>query len=209
MNKSHDVIDGDGLLDIARAAVDMEGRAVLEVSNQIDDTMLETIAMIERSEGKVFVTGAGTSGTIAHRFAHLLSVSGTPAVYLHAMDALHGSMGAIEPDDVIITISKGGESDEVNQLCQLLKEKGVGVIGIGEHPESTFAGLVDVFVRLHSIDGADPYNKLAMGSTLVAEAWGDALARALMVVHGWDEESSLKLHPAGAVGKFAKAHHVF
>ena len=127
MNKSHDVIDGDGLLDIARAAVDMEGRAVLEVSNQIDDTMLETIAMIERSEGKVFVTGAGTSGTIAHRFAHLLSVSGTPAVYLHAMDALHGSMGAIEPDDVIITISKGGESDEVNQLCQLLKEKGVGV----------------------------------------------------------------------------------
>ena len=185
MNKSHDVIDGDGLLDIARAAVDMEGRAVLEVSNQIDDTMLETIAMIERSEGKVFVTGAGTSGTIAHRFAHLLSVSGTPAVYLHAMDALHGSMGAIEPDDVIITISKG------------------------EHPESTFAGLVDVFVRLQTIDGADPYNKLAMGSTLVAEAWGDALARALMVVHGWDEESSLKLHPAGAVGKFAKAHHVF
>ncbi|MBT1182286.1 SIS domain-containing protein [Bifidobacterium sp. CP2] len=204
-----DTISGPQLLDIARNAAEIEGKAVLEVVGQIDESMLATIDMIERSTGKVFVTGAGTSGTIAHRFAHLLSVSGTPAIYLHAMDALHGSMGAIEPNDVIITISKGGESDEVNQLCRLLKEKGVGVIGIGEHAESTFAGIVDIFVLLHTIDGADPYNKLAMGSTLVAEAWGDALARALMVVHGWDEESSLKLHPAGAVGKYAKEHHVF
>lgn len=209
MNTHQESLTAEQLLAIARDAAAVEGRAVSEVVNQIDESLLSTVNMIENSTGKVFVTGAGTSGTIAHRFAHLLSVSGTPAIYLHAMDALHGSMGAIEPNDVIITISKGGESDEVNQLCRLLKEKGVGVIGIGERPESSFAGIVDVFVHLHTIDGADPYNKLAMGSTLVAEVWGDALARVLMQVHGWDETSSLKLHPAGAVGKYAKEQHVF
>ncbi|WP_115728163.1 KpsF/GutQ family sugar-phosphate isomerase [Actinomyces culturomici] len=191
------------LLVIARRGASIEANAVAEVEQQIDESLVEAARLIDSSAGKVIVVGSGTSGTIGRRLAHLLSVSGTPGLYVHPMDALHGTMGAIESDDVVIALSKGGESDEINQLCRLLDAQGCVIIGIGENPESTLAGLSRLYIHLHTIDQADPENTLAMGSTLVTAVWGDALARVLMHMHGWRVEQSLRIHPAGAVGKHA------
>lgn len=199
--------ESEELLDVARRGAIVEAEAVAGVEKQIDESLCETAAIIEASTGKVIVIGSGTSGTIGRRMAHLLSVSGTPSVYIHPMDALHGTMGAIEPEDVVIALSKGGESEEINQLCRLLLDEGCRVIGVGESPRSSLASLSTLYVHLHTVDGADPENTLAMGSTLVTAVWGDALARVLMHIHGWQVEQSLKIHPAGAVGKHAAEAH--
>ncbi|QPK81747.1 SIS domain-containing protein [Schaalia sp. ZJ405] len=196
-------MEDNKILQIARDGARLEARAVACVENQIDDSVINVARLIDQARGKVIVVGSGTSGTIARRLAHLLSVSGTPGVFVHPMDALHGTMGAIEGDDVLIALSKGGESDEINSLCSLLSEQGTTIIGIGEQSESTLARLSDVFVCLHTADGADPENVLAMGSTLVTAIWGDALARVLMAMHGWTVDESIRIHPAGAVGKNA------
>lgn len=196
--------DSGRIIEVARQAAAAEARAVGQVSGEIDDSLVDVLRLIRSRDGKVLVTGAGTSGTVARRMAHLLSVSGTPSLFIHPMDALHGTMGAIEPDDVLIALSKGGESDEINQLCALAGRKGTAIVGIGERPQSTFAGVCDIYVCLHTADGGDPRNVLAMGSTLVAAAWGDALTRALMHVNSWTLSESLEIHPAGAVGKSAR-----
>lgn len=193
--------DDDELLNIARTGARIEARAVADVEKQIDATLVEAARLIDAASGKVIVLGSGTSATIARRFAHLLSVSGTPSVYIHPMDALHGTMGAIEADDIVIALSKGGESDEINQLCRLLIAQGCQVIGIGEDADSSLARLSTLFILLHTLDDADPGNTLAMGSTLVAAVWCDAVTRTLMRMHGWEVSQSLRIHPAGAVGK--------
>ncbi len=209
-NPRSDKVSDEQLIEVAREAAQLEVQAVAQVVQQIDGTLPEVIRLIKsRPEGKVLITGGGTSSHIARRMAHLLAVSGTPALFVHSMDALHGTMGAIEPRDVLIAISKGGESDEINQLCTLVRDKGTAIIGIGEHPESTLASISDVFVHLHTIDGGDPGNALAMGSTLLAALWGDALARTLMSVNSWKLADSLAIHPAGYVGKMSASldHH--
>ncbi|MGI6879545.1 SIS domain-containing protein [Microbacterium sp. gxy059] len=189
------------MLAAAREAASAEAAAIQGVAEQIDESLVAVIEIITALKGKVLVTGGGTSSTIARRMAHLLSVSGTPSLFVHAMDALHGTMGAIEPDDLLIALSKGGESDEINQLCRMVGEKGTVVVGIGERPESTLARLSDVFVPLRTAEGADPGGILAMGSTLVAATWGDALARTLMRMRDWETGDSIGIHPAGYVGK--------
>lgn len=191
------------MIAIAKHAADLECQAIDKVSEQINASLPQVVRLIESREGKVLVTGGGTSSMIARRLAHLLSVSKTPSLFIHAMDALHGTMGAIEPHDILIAISKGGESDEVNNLCQLVKAQGTAIVGIGEHPTSTLATLSDVFVTLHTGEEGDPANAIAMGSTLVAALWGDALTRTLMILNGWTLEESIAIHPAGYVGKMA------
>lgn len=194
----------DQITEMAREEAIAETHAVSQVVDQITQTLPEVIHLIESADGKVLITGGGTSSAIARRMAHLLSVTGTPALFVHSMDALHGTMGAIEPRDVLIAISKGGESDEINQLVGLVREKGTKIVGIGEHPESTLASLSDVYVDLLTVEGGDPGNALAMGSTLVTAVWGDALARTLMHLNGWKIKDSVNLHPAGYVGKKAE-----
>ena len=197
-------LDRDEVLKVAREAAQLEVDAVAAVPGQIDDSLVDVIELILARPGKVIVIGAGTSGSVARRLAHLLSVSGTPAVFIPPADALHGTMGAVEPQDVLIGFSKGGESDEINNLSRLLKETGTAIVGVGEAPGSTHAQLSDVYVAVKTSDQADPENILAMGSTLVASTWGDALTRALMYLHDWDVHESLRIHPGGAVGKHAE-----
>lgn len=192
------------LLNNARRYVEIEGQAVMATAARLEESFVEVAGIISSAKGKVFVTGAGTSSFIARRMAHLMSVSGTPAVFVHAMDALHGTMGAIEQDDVLIGISKSGESDEVCQLAAAMKDKNVRTIGLTEGGSSRLSSIVDVVCLLSTPGGADPGNFIAMGSTLVAAVWGDALARTLMDIRGWQLEGSLDLHPAGGVGKRAE-----
>lgn len=192
---------GSEVLEAAREAIRREGSGVAGVADRIDDTFLEVVALLQSCTGKVFVTGSGTNGAVARRMAHLLSVCGTPSLFLPGMDALHGTMGAVVAGDVLITISRGGESSELNDLSARVRQRGVPVVALTAAPESTLARLADISVVLDADDEVDPGGVIAMGSTLIAAVWGDALALVLMRLRGYGWDEVLFTHPAGAVGK--------
>ena len=191
-------------LEAARDAVRREAAGVLAVADQLDESFVAAADLLEHCAGKVFVVGSGTSGTIARRMAHLLAVSGTPSVFVHPMDALHGTMGAFAGDDILIGISRGGETTEINELMVLAQKRGMRVIGLAAERDSTRGRGADLTVVLTTEGGGDPGGVIAMGSTLVTAVWGDALAYVLMrrKNYGWDQV--LETHPAGAVGKITE-----
>lgn len=193
--------DAAAMLDAAREAVRLEAAGVLAVVDQIDESFVAVVELLSATTGKVFVVGSGTSGAIARRMAHLLAVSGTPSVFVHPMDALHGTMGAFARGDVLIGISRGGETAEINDLMVLAQKRGLPVVALTAEPASTLGRGADITVVLTTSEGADPGGVIAMGSTLVTAVWGDALAYVLMrrTGYGWDQV--LETHPAGAVGK--------
>ncbi len=188
-------------LGLAQERIALEASAVQAVLGVFDDVTDEIVALLYGCTGKVFVTGSGTSGTIARRMAHLFSVSGTPSMFVQPSDALHGAMGALREGDVLIAISKGGESDEINDLCSRAKERGVKVVALTSAAASELARLSD-FVQVFEVaDRVDPGNLIAMGSTLMHAVWGDCLAVALMRMRGYAWSEVAFTHPLGAVGK--------
>ncbi len=189
------------LLVEARAAIRREAAAVEAVADQLDDSFERAVRLVGSCSGKVFVTGAGTSGAVARRMAHLLAVTGTPAAFLPAGDALHGTMGVVTEGDVVVMISKLGGSAEVNDLAQRLLDRGARLLALTETVDAPFSRYAEVTVVLLTPSGADPGDLIAMGSTLAAAAWGDALAQILMRVRGYDWERVLHSHPSGAVGQ--------
>jgi D-arabinose 5-phosphate isomerase GutQ len=187
--------------DLAAERIGIEAAAVQAVASVFDDVTDEIIALLYECTGKVFVTGSGTSGTIARRMAHLFSVCGTPSVFIQPSDALHGTMGALRDGDVLISISKGGTSDEINNLSMRARERGVKVVALTSDADSELAQLSD-YVQVFTVDDqVDPGNLIAMGSTLMHAVWGDCLAVALMRMRGYGWSDVVFTHPLGAVGK--------
>lgn len=185
----------------AKERIAIEANAVESVATVFDEATEQILDMLYQCAGMVFVTGAGTSGTIARRMAHLFSVSGTPSVFIQPSDALHGTMGALRADDVLISISKGGRSDEINELSRRAKERGVTVIALTSDGDAELASIAD-YVQLFPVaDQVDPGNVIAMGSTLMHAVWGDCLAVALMRMRGYSWADVVFTHPLGAVGK--------
>jgi D-arabinose 5-phosphate isomerase GutQ len=194
----------DVLLAEARDAIRREAAGVASVADQLDDSFPTVVRMLLRCQGKVFVSGSGTSGAVARRMAHLLSVCGTPSVFMQPSDALHGTMGAVTQGDLLIAISRGGGTAEINDLARRVQERGAAVIALTADRESEFGKIADVVVQLTSPPGADPGEVIAMGSTLVTAAWGDALAYVLMRLRGYRWEQVLHTHPSGAVGTISE-----
>lgn len=186
----------------ARRLIVAESAAVAAIADQIDDTFDQAVEMLLALSGKVIVIGSGTSGAIARRFAHLLSVCGTPSFFLIAADGLHGTVGAVTAGDLVIAISKGGESAELTGFVQLAKDRGAQSIALTANTSSPLGQLVDLAVPIDS-STADPGGVIAMGSTLATAAWGDALAMALMKRRDYTWKSVLHSHPGGAVGAHA------
>lgn len=194
----------EGLIGAGRATVLAEARAVADVADQLDDSFAAAVELLRDCAGKVLVSGAGTSGTVARRLAHLLSVTGTPALYLHPADALHGSLGAVTGTDVVIAISKGGESAELNEFAARSAARGATTVAMTARGDSTLARTAGLVARITTVPGADPGEAIAMGSTLAMSAWGDALALTLMRLRGYSWAEVLFTHPAGAVGQLAE-----
>lgn len=199
------MISDEQMIAAARQTVRDEAAAVAAIAEQLDDTFLEVFRRLLACEGKVFVVGSGTSGTIARRMAHLLSFCGTPSAFLHPTDALHGTMGVLTSSDVIIAISRGGETAEINELMPRARGRGVPLIALTSASASTMARLADTVVTLEITEGADPGDVIAMGSTLAVAAWGDALAVLLMRQRGYTWAQMLETHPGGAVGQLSDA----
>jgi arabinose-5-phosphate isomerase len=195
----------DELIAAARAVINADGQAVLSAAMALDEGFIAAARRLAAGTGKVLVTGSGTSGTVAARAAHLLSVCGTPAFYLSPTDGLHGGLGVLQSADLVLALSKGGSSEELNDFCRRARSLCSGVIAITATPGSVLAGLADHVVRVALADDADLGAVVATGSSLAISAVVDALAEIGRRTRDYDWERLLYTHPSGAVGRDAAA----
>lgn len=193
-------LDRSTILDEAKDLVRRESDTVAAVTGVIgNDAFLSVLDLFLRTEGKVIAAGSGTSGTVARRLAHLLSVTGTPALYLNPTDALHGSLGAIAAHDVVVAISKGGGTGELTEFAQRAKVRGATIVALTCRDDSPLNDVADNVVIIPAGD-SDPAGAIAMGSTLAMGAWTDAMAMSLMQIRGYSWADVLFTHPGGSVG---------
>jgi D-arabinose 5-phosphate isomerase GutQ len=189
------------LASLAGSVLSRESAAVSALVGNVESSVVAVARQMLAVTGKVVTTGSGTSGIMAERLAHLLSVCGTPAVYLPSMDALHGGMGAITGADLVIAISKTGQSHELVNLVERLGRKGIHVVAVTESPASPFALAAGSVAALpQTPPGADPGDMIAMASTLAVGAWSDAVAVVTMSMRGHTVGDVIDSHPAGGVG---------
>jgi len=192
-------------LNRARGVIDNNAAAILAAQRGIDGRFIALVETLLSCRGKILVTGSGTSGAIAQRAAHLLSVGGTPAFYLAPGEGLHGGLGVLQAHDWVLALSKGGRSEELNQFCQRAKTLCAGVAAITADAASPLAALSDHGIHLNLPGNSDLGAVVATGSSLAAAAITDALVEVCRHARGYSWERLLFTHPAGAVGQDAAA----
>lgn len=175
---------------------------LLALQNHLDaDIWRQLLTLVTGCKGKIAVTGVGTSGIAARKIAHMLACIEQPSVYLSATDAAHGDLGFLRSDDLIILISRGGNSEELTRLLPTLKTKGVAIISVTENLDSAIARAATLVVKTHIQQEIDPLNMLATTSIVLVLAIFDALCGNIMLRNGFDQQRLLKVHPGGNVGK--------
>jgi D-arabinose 5-phosphate isomerase GutQ len=198
-------VDPSVVLSIARRVIQADGAAVLAAETAVGDVFVQVCKLLAAGAGKVLVTGSGTSGAVAIRAAHLLSVAGTPAFYLSPADGLHGGLGVLRAEDRVIAISKGGSSSELNEFSRRARKLANCLIVITASPESELAGLADHILPLTLPADADLGMIIATGSSLAAAALLDAITDVTRVLRGYSWDQVIYTHPAGAVGRDGNA----
>ena len=188
-------------LDLARRVLRTEANAILGLMDRLGNNFERAVQMLFECRGRVIVTGMGKSGIICRKIAATLSSTGTPAFFLHPAEAIHGDLGMIQPDDVIVALSHSGETEEVLRLLETIRRLGARLIAISGSPASTLAQAADVLLDCHVAEEACPLNLVPTASTTAALALGDALAMTLLVEKGFREEDFANLHPGGKLGK--------
>lgn len=172
-----------------------------QLSQRLDEGLWNALlAKLAGCKGKIAVTGVGTSGVAARKVAHMLACVERPAIYLNATDAAHGDLGFLRADDIIIMISRGGNSDELTRLLPTLKTKGVEIISVTENQQSAIARAASLVVPTGVEREIDPLNMLATTSIVLVLAIFDAACACLMQESGFDRETLLAVHPGGDVG---------
>ena len=180
----------------------MEAQAIEQTSSRLNHDQIDrVIDLLSNCGGKVVLLGIGKSGIIAQKIAATMTSTGTPAVYLHPSDALHGGIGIVNGDDVVLALSNSGETDEVIALLPYLKHRGVPLIALVGNLNSTLASRADAVLDASVTEEACPLNLAPTTSTSVALALGDALALTLMQVKGLTPDDFAVNHPAGRLGK--------
>jgi arabinose-5-phosphate isomerase len=181
--------------------LDIEIEALRSVRQNISPAFGRAVEIIAKCEGQVLVSGIGKSGIIGMKIAATLRSTGTPATFLHPGEALHGDMGTVREDDVVLAIGKSGETTELNALLRVIRKIGVPVIALTSNAGSSMAALSDVVIDLHIPREACPLNLAPTASTTAALAVGDAIAVALMKLKNISEEDFARHHPGGQLGK--------
>ena len=187
--------------EIALNTIRVEIQSLKLLEESIDKIFEEIVHLIHHSEGKIVLTGVGKSGIIAMKIAATLSSTGTPSFYLHAADATHGDLGMVEKKDVIIGISKSGNSQELKNLIPFLKRNGNTIIGMTSDVESYLAKQSDYILYTPITKEACPHNLAPTTSTTVQMVMGDALAISLMKLTGFQPQNFAQIHPSGSLGK--------
>ena len=181
--------------------LEAEADAIRTAAERVGESFERAVDLAAACAGKIAVTGLGKSGIICKKIAATLSSTGSPAIFLHAADALHGDVGLLSRDDLILAVSKSGETPEILQVLNVAKRLGLPVIAMAGERGSPLARYADVFLDVSVAAEACPFGLAPTTSTAVALAMGDALAIALMERKGFDREDFASVHPAGSIGK--------
>jgi arabinose-5-phosphate isomerase len=194
------------LLALARRVLSIEADAVQKIAARLDGDFAAAVALILGCQGRVIVSGIGKSGHIARKIAATMASTGTPAYFVHAAEAVHGDLGMITRDDVLIALSNSGENDELLTIVPLVKRQGGRLIAITGNAGSSLAKEADIHLDAHVDEEACPLNLAPTASTTAALALGDALAVALLDARGFGAEDFARSHPGGALGRKLLTH---
>ena len=191
----------DEILNIALKTIDLELEAIRRTKDSIGDDFANVVEMILNSTGRVIITGIGKSAIIAGKIVSTLNSTGTPSVFMHAADAIHGDLGIIRESDVVICLSKSGETPEIKVLVPLVKQRGNKLVAIVGNSGSYLAKSADYVLDATVSKEACPNNLAPTSSTTVQLVLVDALAVALLECRGFTADDFARLHPGGALGK--------
>ncbi len=190
-------------VDLARAreVLETEAAAILALVDRLDHRFEDAVRLILECRGRVIVTGMGKSGIICRKIAATLASTGTPAFFLHPAEAIHGDLGVVQSDDVVVALSRSGETAEILRLLETIKRLGARLIAFTGDCRSTLGKAADVALDCSVSEEACPMNLVPTASTTAALAMGDALAMTVLVEKGFKPEDFANLHPGGKLGK--------
>ncbi len=190
------------ILNSVRNTWKIEAQSIRALADDTDmEALLKAVEVLGSMKGKAIVSGCGTSGAAAKKIAHSLCCVERPATFLSPADAVHGALGMLQKGDVLILITKGGNTQEIVNMIPACKEKGATLIGITENPGSVLGRNADVLLKVKVAKEPCPFNMLATASTLAVVALFDAICIALMYHTGYTREQFALIHPGGAVGE--------
>lgn len=189
------------ILSLAKSTILAESDAIANLANLLTDDFAKVVELIYNSKGRVIVTGIGKSAIIANKIVATFNSTGTPAVFMHAADAIHGDLGLILEDDVVICISKSGNTPEIKVLLPLIKNANNNIIAITGKPDSFLGQQSDLVLNTYVEKEACPNNLAPTTSTTAQLVMGDALAVCLLDLRGFSSNDFAKYHPGGALGK--------
>ncbi|MDR3628361.1 MAG: KpsF/GutQ family sugar-phosphate isomerase [Ignavibacteriaceae bacterium] len=191
----------DEIIEKGRDVIKIEAEAVANLMGSINKDFAEAVNVIYNCKGRVVFTGMGKSGLIARKIVSTLNSTGTATIFLHPTDALHGDLGMVRKEDVVILISKSGNTEEIVNLLPLLKRINVPLIAMCGQEDSKLSKDCDIFLNISVKEEACPYDLAPTASTTATLAMGDALSIALLQVRGFTAEDFAFLHPGGSLGK--------
>jgi arabinose-5-phosphate isomerase len=198
--------DGDRAVAMGRQVLEIEATAVAALARRLGSEFSTAVGLVLESRGRVIVSGIGKSGHIARKLAATFASTGTPAYFVHAAEAVHGDLGMITREDVLIAISNSGENDELLTIVPLVKRLGGKLIAITGNEMSSLAQEADVHLDARVAQEACPLNLAPTASTTAALALGDALAVALLDARGFGADDFARSHPGGALGRKLLTH---
>ena len=185
----------------AKRVLRIEAEAIAGLIDRLDERFEKAVELLYACKGRVVVTGLGKSGLIGRKLAATFSSTGTPSFFLHAGEALHGDLGMLTSDDVLVAISSSGETEELVELLESVKRLGIRLVTLTANSRSTVAGASDIVLDIAVKEEACSLNLAPTASTAAALAMGDALAIALLERRGFKQEDFAALHPGGRLGK--------
>ena len=188
-------------LALARRVIEIEAAAIAALVGRLGAAFEKAVHILLDCRGRVIVTGMGKSGIICRKIAATLSSTGTPAFFLHPAEAVHGDLGVLQADDVVLALSNSGETEELLRVLETIKRIGARLIAVTGDGGSTLASAADVALDCHVSKEACPMNLVPTASTTAALALGDALAMTLFVAKGFRQEDFASIHPGGKLGK--------
>jgi arabinose-5-phosphate isomerase len=189
------------IIEIARSTIRKEAASVAALEELLDDQFEKAVDLILAAKGRVVVSGIGKSAIVAQKIVATLNSTGTPAAFLHAADAIHGDLGMIQEHDVVLLLSKSGESPEIKMLLSFIRGFGNPLIGMTGNPESGLARQSDIVLNAFVAQEACLNNLAPTSSTTVQMVLGDALAVTLMEMRGFGSDDFARFHPGGTLGK--------
>ena len=187
------------ILNIGRKTLHNEGETLLQIENSFDDRFIEAVDLIYECSGKVVVTGMGKSGIIAHKIAAMLTSTGTPAIFLHPAEALHGDLGIISKGDILLALSHSGQTEEVCRVADYASSIGNSIVALTSHSDSRLATYANIILCSEVKREDCLLNIVPTASTTAHLALGDAIATALMFKRNFHLEDFRRLHPEGTI----------